>query len=133
MLASQIVTGLLVFARVGGLLLAFPVLSTRGIPRLYLFFLTFALTIVITPIIPGGPIPPTLGLLIGDVVVELLLGILMGSCVKALFSAMSMGVELASTQMGFGLGGMLDPMTNTSGGGPLGTLFSWMATLLFLS
>ncbi len=126
-----IVTGLLVFGRIGGLLLALPVVSAQGVPRHVGVLGAFALTIVIGPIAPAAGDLQSLSVLMMAFASEVLLGLLMGSCVRAVFGALALAAEIMSGQMGLAMATLFDPMLR-SNQGTMGTLGSWIAAAVFL-
>ncbi|HJN75496.1 MAG TPA: flagellar biosynthetic protein FliR [Myxococcota bacterium] len=124
-------SGMLVFARLGGLFLSLPVVSAQGVPRYIAVLGAGALTMVLAPALPYAEIPPSVGVLMVGVATELVLGLLMGSVVSALFGSIALGCELMGIQIGFGMAALFNPFLKISSGA-LGTLASWLAGLVFL-
>lgn len=124
-------SGLLVFARVSGLMLSLPVVSAQGVPRYIAVLGAGALTIVLAPALPYAEIPSSVGVLVMGVATEIVLGILMGSVVNALFGAIALGCELMGIQIGFGMAALFNPFLKIQSGA-LGTLATWLASLMFL-
>ena len=125
------VAGLLVFARMGGLALSLPVVSAQGVPRYIAVLGAGALTMVLTPALPEAEVPATVGVLVLAVVSEIVLGLLLGGVVSALFGAVALGCELMGIQIGFGMAALFNPFLKISSGA-LGTMASWLAGLVFL-
>ena len=123
--------GLLVFARLSGLALTLPVLSSQGVPKYISVLGAGMLTVVLAPALPAADIPPTIGVLLLGVMGELALGMLLGAVVAALFGAIALGTELMGMQMGFGMAMLFNPFLKIQSGA-LGTLASWLASLVFL-
>ncbi len=131
MTLGLVVTGLLVFGRVGGLLLSLPVFSAQGVPRHVGVLGAFALTIVLGPVAPVAAHPSSLSVLLASLATEILLGLMMGSCVRAIFGALALAAEIMSGQMGLAMATLFDPMLR-SNQGTMGTLGSWIAAAVFL-
>jgi len=126
-----LVTALLVFGRLGGLLLVLPGVSARGVPKHVAALGGIALTATLAPVVPLAETPEYLGTLILGMAGELFLGIMMGSAVAVIFGAFGMASELMEQEMGSRIPLGPDPFM-FSQQGPLGTLASWLATLSFL-
>ena len=129
---SALTTGLLVFARLSGLMLNMPLISARGIPQHVAIFLSLALTLIISPIVEPAAVQPTLGLLALGLASELVLGILLGSVVAAVFAAFAIGSDVMSTQMGYAMASIFDPITKAQEG-PIGIVGGWLAGLVFMA
>lgn len=102
---------LLVTLRITGLLTTAPVFQSRSLPSLVRMGLVFALSLVLTPVIPGTvevSSLPVLGLL---ALQELLAGMVMGFMVNMAFSAVQVAGQLIDVPMGFGMVNVLDPQT----------------------
>jgi len=123
--------GLLVFSRLGGMMLSLPVVSAQGVPRYIAVLGAGALTIVLAPALPNADVPATLGVLVLGVMTEIVIGLLMGGVVSALFGAVALGCELMGIQIGFGMAAIFNPFVKISSGA-LGSIASWLAGLVFL-
>jgi flagellar biosynthesis protein FliR len=130
---GEIAVFILVLARVGGMLVAAPVLGSRQVPVQSKIGLAVMLSLIFTPLladratlIPAGLLP--FALLAGR---ELLVGLAVGLAVSLVVTGMQMGSRLVGVQMGFGLGGVLDPVTGNDSG-VLDTFYMVLATLIFL-
>ncbi|MCP4804248.1 MAG: hypothetical protein GY913_23440 [Proteobacteria bacterium] len=123
--------GLLVFARLSGLALTLPVLSSQGVPKYISVLGAGMITLVLAPALPAADIPATVGILLLGVAGEVALGMLLGAVVAALFGAIALGTELMGLQMGFGMATLFNPFLKIQSGA-LGTLASWLASLVFL-
>jgi len=123
----------LVLARVGGVLVAAPVFGAKQIPNHTKIGLAVVLSLIFTPLQSGAvaALPPGLipyGLLVGR---ELLIGLAVGFAVSLIFHGIQMGSHLVGIQIGFGLGGVLNPMSGADGGA-IDTFYSILATVIFL-
>ena len=125
-------TALLVFSRMGGLLMSMPVVSAAGVPKHVQVLGAVALTAVLTPVVPGIESPDSVGALILASGSEVGIGLLMGFIVSTMFGALHLATELMSVQAGFGMAAMFNPFAKATGG-PLGSLAGWLAALGFLS
>ena len=93
---ALIVTSILVFGRIGGLLLAMPVFSAQGVPRHVPVLGAMAMTAVIGPIASAEVDLDSLAVLVMCLAGEVLLGLMMGSCVRAIFGALALASEIMS-------------------------------------
>ena len=126
------VTVLLVFGRIGGLLVVLPVFSAEGVPRWIGVSASLALAILIGPLVPPPPSGELLSLLIVGFGSEIGFGMLFGGVVRAIFASITMGAETMSTQTGMAMAVVFDPLQRSQE--PiLGTLASWLAGLAFLA
>ena len=128
----MILTGLLVFSRVGGLLVSMPVISAVGVPKHMQVLGGVALTMVIAPVVPAVDAPGSIGGVLMASASEVGVGMLMGFIVSLMFGALHLATELMSIQSGFALAAMFNPFAKASGG-PLGSLAGWMAAMGFLA
>jgi flagellar biosynthesis protein FliR len=106
-------TFLLVFARVGGLITAAPLLGNRSIPRLVRAGFALVLSLALTPLTATkvGPVPSHLLLLGTAILKDGLLGISIGFAARLLFASVEMAGYFIDTQMGFGFINLVDPFS----------------------
>ncbi len=100
---------LLVTLRITGLLTTAPVFQSRNLPVLVRLGLTFFISLVLTPVIPGTvgvSSLPVLGLL---ALQEILVGLVMGFMVNMALAAVQVAGQLIDVPMGFGMVNVLDP------------------------
>lgn len=131
MTAVAVGTGMLVFGRMGGLVMGLPMLSAQGVPRLIQVLLAMAITVVLTPVVPPAMLPRSLGVLMLAMSAEVFLGLFLAAGVSAVFGAFALGTEIMGLQMGLGMARLFDPLVRAQEG-LLGTLASWLAGLTFL-
>ncbi|MEE2750811.1 MAG: flagellar biosynthetic protein FliR [Myxococcota bacterium] len=124
-------TALLVFARIAGLMRVLPVLSMAGTPKLFLLLSGFAITLAVLPIVPVAPLSATLGVLVFGVMGEILLGVLLGSIVQAIFASMTLAGEVMANQMSFAMATLFNPLMKGTDS-TIGTICNWLAGLVFL-
>lgn len=126
------VTALLVFGRIGGLLVVLPVFSAEGVPRWIGVFAALALALLIGPLVPAPPEGALASTLTLGLAGEIGFGMLFGGIVRAMFASVTMGAETMSTQTGLAMAVVFDPLQRSQE--PLlGTLASWLAGLAFLA
>jgi len=122
--------GVLVFARLAGLLMVMPGISSRAIPSYARLLLAVPLTLLLLPAVATTSVPNSMSALFGQVVSEALLGIAMGLSVALVFGALSTAAEVISAQSGMQIAAMLDPLTQTQPGAA-GILVTWLGTGIF--
>ncbi len=130
-LAVLATTGL-VFARVGALVMGMPVFSAEGVPKAVPILGALGVTLLVAPAQPLVAAPTSLGTLIFALAGELMLGLMAGLTVRAVFAALAMASEIMAMQMGLAMATLLNPLERQQAG-PLGTLASWAASLAFLA
>lgn len=109
---QDILRGLLVFLRVGGILFALPVFGDQPTPVRVRLLLAAALAYGLSPVIPqtwGSPLPAELLGLAGCVARELVIGILLGFLARVAFEGMLMAASTVGYQMGFGTATLFMP------------------------
>jgi flagellar biosynthetic protein FliR len=124
----------LVLARVGGLLVAAPIFGARQVPAQSKIGLAVVLSLIFTPLqldraetIPPGAV--AFGVLAGR---ELLIGLAVGFAVSVIFTGIQVGGHLVGIQMGFGLGGVLNPQGDAQSG-IIDAFYAVLATVIFLT
>ncbi len=122
--------GVLIFARLAGLLMLLPGLSSRAVPSYARLLVAVPLTLLLLP--AAGPMQPPAGLasLFGQVAAEAVLGVAMGLSVSLVFGALSTAAEVISAQSGLQIASMIDPVTMTQPGAA-GVLVTWLGTGVF--
>lgn len=125
------ITLLLIFVRIGAVVMVMPVVSTQGVPRHVPIFLTLLLTVLIGPHAPISTVS-TLGGLLLAVGAEVALGLVAGTLLSAVFSSLSLASEIISQQTGFAMMTLFNPIMKTSEG-PLGVLAGLLAGVSFLA
>jgi flagellar biosynthetic protein FliR len=128
---ETVAAALLIFARLSGLLMALPALGSGFVPGIARLGAAVPLTVLLLPVAGAPPVPETLGVLLGSVASEFVLGIAMGFAVYVAFVALTGAADLLAMQGGMYLATMLDPLTMSSPG-PVGVLATWLGTGVFL-
>jgi len=112
-----------VLARVGGLVSFAPFWSLRAVPNRVRVTLGLVMALIITPVVaPRLETPPTEMLSLALIIIgELLIGCALGFVGQLVFSSLEMAAHILSSQMGFTLGAIINPMTQAQTS-PLGTM-----------
>jgi len=121
------------FARIVGLMLADPLLSSKSIPRRYKAGFALFITILLAPLLPPMPevsVVSAQGTLI--VIQQLLIGIIIGAVMRVAISAVEMAGFLMGSQMGLGFAMFFDPQ-HSAQVPAVSRVLSVFATLLFLT
>ena len=113
---DQFLIFVLVLTRVGCLLMTLPVLGTASVPLHVRAFLAVAISLVITPLYWGLPIPPPENLLELTVLLtrEAVLGLSLGLAVMILLSGMQLAGQVVSQISGLSLADVVNPTFETS-------------------
>lgn len=128
---ETVAAAILVFSRVGGLLMTLPGFGMRVVPAMARLGAAVPLTLLMMPASGVVPVPETLSQLLAGVASELLLGLAMGTAVALAFGALGTAGELLATQGGMHIASMFDPLT-LSQPGAIGVLATWLGTGVFL-
>jgi flagellar biosynthetic protein FliR len=104
---------LLVFARVGGVMVAAPLLGNRAVPRMVRAGFALVFSLALTPLITAkvGPVPQHLLLLAAAVLKDGIFGISIGYAAQLLFASVEMAGYFIDTQMGFGFINLINPFS----------------------
>jgi flagellar biosynthetic protein FliR len=118
----------LVLVRTAGLVTAAPLFGLKNAPVQARIGLSFGLALVTYLAAGAGPVPlpPHLGALAVDVLLETLLGVFAGLAVHFVFEAAAIAGQLAAQTMGLGFGATLDASSGAESTA-LGQLFRLLA------
>ena len=113
---DQFLTFVLVLTRLGCLLMTLPVLGTATVPMQVRALLAIAISLVLTPMFWGQPIPQPENLLIlGSLLArEAMLGLALGLAVLILLSGMQLAGQIISQTSGLTLADVANPTFDTS-------------------
>ena len=125
-----VATGL-VASRLLGMFAAMPIFSLKGGSALPRALGAILIAAILTPVVPGTPVPSTFGALIGGIVSELLLGALIGGTIRMIFDALALAGQLIGSQTGQAAALQFDPTLNIAQG-PIGRLAAMLAAAAFL-
>ena len=128
---NNIALFLLLFCRVGGTMIAAPLIGSARIPARLKAGLALAISLVLAPVAGDPTSPPgaiALALSAGS---EILLGLAMGFGASLIFAAVQMAGEMADMQSAFGFAGVVSPQTGERNS-VIGQLQVSVAWLIFL-
>ena len=102
---------LLLFARVGSVLMLLPVFSEEAVPGQVMLLLALGLTLALSGLLGGNVLPHAHdeSALLGLLLAELLAGLSLGMLVKLFFQAIGMAGSLVSMQVGLSSALLFDP------------------------
>ncbi len=125
---------LLVLARLSAAIVATPLLGARSVPAQTKIGLAVLLSLIVVPLQSTqlATIPTNLFVFVTLVGSEVLVGIALGIGTSLVFQAMEMGASLVSVQMGFGLGGIFDPLSGAQTGA-MEQFYRIVVTLIFFT
>jgi flagellar biosynthetic protein FliR len=109
---ERLATGLLIFARFGGVFLAAPMMSAKVVPPPVRIGLSAAVAMILTPLSGPAPVESAAGFLIG-VGKEVLLGLALGWIASLLFASVQMAGEWIDLHSGFQMAQVLNPAFDT--------------------
>lgn len=122
----------LVAARLAGLIMFQPLIGGAVVPAQVRALLVIGLAALVAPFVaPHGPLPRDLYELIFALANELLLGILLGLVLRAVFVGLQLAGQLIAQESGLAFGEMVDPSTESSQS-IIGGLYVQLGSLVFL-
>lgn len=126
--ADTIQNLLLIFARMGGLVMTAPVFSSHRVPPQLRAAISVIMTMIVFPLVKPIPIENSIinfGLL---VVNEVIIGLVLGFTANMIFMVIQVAGELQDTQIGFGFAGVVDPNMGQSSAiiGQLQMIMMWI-------
>ena len=130
---AYLFTVMLVFVRVGGLMVTAPVFSHVGIPIRVKIFLSVLLAYILTGFVPG-PLPPNLENPLAFTVaigIEALTGVMLGFAAQFVFWSISYAGEIIGYQMALGLANVYNPIDGTHSN-PVGRFLTTSMLLVFI-
>lgn len=127
-------TFLLILIRTSGMLVSAPLLSHRGIPPQAKVGFAVVFSLVLVPVFAERlPEPPQhLGDLASAVLREALFGLALGLAMNMVFLGLQMAAKLIGVQIGYGLGGVFDPITGADSG-VMDQFYLVLVTLVFFA
>jgi flagellar biosynthetic protein FliR len=135
-LSGIVLTYLLVFSRVGSMVMLLPAIGEMGVPSRVRLILALAIAFALTPQVassyPAVAPSSTVGLVI-LILQEVTAGVLVGSMARIIMSALQVAGYLIATQIGLAYAQTLDPTQNTQGA-VLGNFMTLLGTtMIFLT
>jgi flagellar biosynthetic protein FliR len=135
-LSGIILTYLLVFARVGAMVMLLPAIGEMGVPSRVRLVLALAIAFALTPQVQSNyPAinPGSVTTLVILVLQEVTAGVLVGAMARIIMSALQVAGYLIATQTGLAYAQTIDPTQNTQGA-VLGNFMTLLGTtLIFLT
>lgn len=127
--ADKVITFMLLFARLSGLIVFFPFFSHNQIPLSVKTLLVFALCVVLFPLSHAHG--HAINFLIMEILSEAMLGLCAGLLLNIVFAILQMAGEQISMIMGFSMASVLDPQTGTNSP-VIANILNFIALLAFL-
>jgi flagellar biosynthetic protein FliR len=121
----------LITARISGLMMTGPLWSMTAMPRTVRAAITVLLAVLLLPITPRVALPEHVLDLPLPVVMEMLIGIVIGLTAAVLVQGVALAGEVVSLQMGLSLGATLAPSPDVQTSG-IAQIKSTLALLIFL-
>lgn len=110
----QVQAAILVFIRIGAILIMAPLFGSRNVPFQLKAGLSLVLAMVIFPVAGFQEVYLTgIPSLVTAMVGEVLIGVIIGFTARLIFSAVQLAGQLIGFQMGFGIVNVIDPQTST--------------------
>jgi flagellar biosynthetic protein FliR len=135
-LSGIVLTYLLVFARVGSMVMLLPAIGEMGVPSRVRLVLALAISFALTPQVQSSypaAIPGSTMALVIMVVQEVTAGVLVGAMARIIMSSLQVAGYLIATQTGLAYAQTLDPTQNTQGA-VLGNFMTLLGvTMIFLT
>jgi flagellar biosynthetic protein FliR len=135
-LSGIVLTYLLVFARVGSMVMLLPAIGEMGVPSRVRLVLALAISFALTPQVQSSypaVIPESTMALVIMVIQEVTAGVLVGSMARIIMSSLQVAGYLIATQTGLAYAQTLDPTQNTQGA-VLGNFMTLLGvTMIFLT
>jgi flagellar biosynthetic protein FliR len=125
---------LYVLARLSTAIAVTPIFGARGVPPQAKIGLALLLSLVVLPLQHPPDSGPPANLIVFASIVgsEVLVGLALGIGVMLVLQAMEMGASLVGVQIGFGLGGIIDPLSGAQSGA-IEQFYRLVATLVFFA
>lgn len=130
---------LFVFARLSAAVVALPIFGARGVPAPAKIGLAALLSLIVLPLQQNAVLSPAAAAASENLLVfasvlgsEVLIGLSFGVAVSLIFAGLQMASSLIGVQMGFGLQGVINPLSGSQGG-VLDPFFLLLVTLIFFT
>src|SRR3569623_804062 len=135
-LSGIILTYLLVFSRVGAMVMLLPAIGEMGVPSRVRLVLALAIAFALPPQVQGAypaSVPQSTMALFILIAQEVTCGVLVGAMARIIMSALQVAGYLIATQTGLAYAQTLDPTLNSQGA-VLGNFMTLLGTtLIFLT
>jgi flagellar biosynthetic protein FliR len=134
-LSGLIFTYMLVFGRVGAMVMLLPAIGEMGVPSRVRLVLALAIALALTPQVQANypAVAPTTFLQLSILVLqEVTAGVLVGAMARIIMSALSVAGALIATQTGLAYAQTIDPTQNTQGA-VVGNFMTLLGTTLIFA
>lgn len=133
-LPTALATFLLLLARVGGVVVAAPIIGDAQVPAIVKagFSAVISFVLLSAQVIPPTPLPADGVLFVLAIVEQLVVGLALGFVSRLIFDAIEMAGALLSAQMGLSMASIVNPMFQQAST-VFGQLHNVLAALIFLS
>ncbi|HEV7960449.1 MAG TPA: flagellar biosynthetic protein FliR [Rhizomicrobium sp.] len=134
-LSGILLTYLLVFSRVGAMMMLLPGVGTMGVPARVRLVLALAVAFALTPVVQAQypAVAPqnvtALAILIGQ---EITAGVLVGAMAAIIMNGLQVGGYLIATQIGLAFAQSFDPSQNTQGAA-VGNFLALLGTVVIFA
>lgn len=131
---ANIIIFILVFTRISGMIFSMPLLSTYPIPQQIKIWLGALVAFILFPMVAtngGLTVPASMPELFLYMLREFSIGYIIGFCATFIFTAVQIGGEFVSIQIGVSMSQVLDPTTgeNTQ---VISQLYSYITAMVFV-
>lgn len=129
----DVVTWFLAFARMGAILMFFPIFSGQNVPVILRISLSALVAFLIVPGLP--PVDSTglgLGGLLRLMAIEVSVGLLLGFICRLVFLAIELGAGIVAAEMGLQMSNVFNPLNQQLMPTP-GVILYWMAVMLLFT
>ena len=127
-------TFFLILIRTSGMLVSAPLLNHKGIPSYTKIGFAVFFSLVLVPLQhTDSVVPPTdFGAVADGVLREILFGLALGLAMNLAFLGMQMAAQIVGVQLGFSLGGVLDPVSGNQSNA-LDQFYAVLVVLVFFT
>ena len=104
--------GIMVFARMLGLMQFAPVFNRKEVPSMVRISVALIVTVIVVLILKPQPIPPNTSIVMG-IILNYAFGAILGYIAHCVLAAINAGGDMINTQMGLSSAMVLDPTTRS--------------------
>jgi flagellar biosynthetic protein FliR len=123
---------MMVFLRASAMLSVFPVFSANQIPVMVRIALGALIAFLIAPLVPAFELPTNLWGVTGLMIMEVLVGLLLGFVSRMIFFALELVGGIIGFQMGLHMASTINPLSETQVTAP-GSILHYLGALLWLT
>lgn len=132
-LQIEVVTFLLVFMRLLGLVLFAPILSAQILPITFRFYLILSMSWLLAATVPPASLEASTMVSLTLVMAsELIIGLIVGTFLQFMFAALQLAGQAAGTQMGLALASVVNPQFDDQAS-TTAVVYATVASLIFLA